>query len=297
MSTPVNTPELGLIEGFYGRPWTWAERAETVAFLGPRGYGFYLYAPKADPYLRRRWREPHPADTATALAGLADRVRAAGVRFGVGLSPFEAWLDFGDAAKRRAHRQARVPRRHRRRGPRHPLRRHARRPARPRGAPGSRSSSWCAAARAPSRIIVCPSLLLRRSGSRPRLRPAARPSISSDWARCSIPRSRSSGRARKSCSRELSVGHLRDVTRCSAEAVPVGQLSGERRPAHVAVPAPARIHGGAAPRSGSTSPRTASTPRSSRRSARIPALTLVDVYRARRRLRVRRRVPRARRAR
>ena len=48
--------ELGIIEGFYGKPWTWAEREETIAFLAPHGYGFYLYAPKADPYLRRHWR-------------------------------------------------------------------------------------------------------------------------------------------------------------------------------------------------------------------------------------------------
>ena len=96
----MSTPELGLIEGFYGRPWSWQERAETVAWLGARGYRFYLYAPKADLYLRRRWREPHPPELAGPLSELASEVRAAGVRFGVGLSPFEAWLDFGDEARR-----------------------------------------------------------------------------------------------------------------------------------------------------------------------------------------------------
>jgi|SRR5688500_7882194 len=96
----MNPPELALIEGFYGRPWSWQERADTIAFLAPHGYHTYLYAPKADVWLRRRWREPHPADVAAELRALVTRVRAAGVRFGAGLSPFEIWLDFSADAKR-----------------------------------------------------------------------------------------------------------------------------------------------------------------------------------------------------
>lgn len=91
---------LGLIEGFYGRPWTWAARAETIAFLAPHGYGFYLYAPKADPFLRRRWRESHPDETLQALKDLATvECGERGVRFGVGLSPFEIYRGFDEAAK------------------------------------------------------------------------------------------------------------------------------------------------------------------------------------------------------
>jgi len=47
------TVELGIIEGYYGAPWSWAERAAQVDFLAPHGYGFFTYAPKADPFLRR----------------------------------------------------------------------------------------------------------------------------------------------------------------------------------------------------------------------------------------------------
>lgn len=95
----MHTPELALIEGFYGRPWSWQERADTVAFLGGHGFRAYFYAPKADVWLRRQWREPHPPEVAEPLAALAQRVRHAGVRFGVGLSPFEVWLDFGIDAR------------------------------------------------------------------------------------------------------------------------------------------------------------------------------------------------------
>jgi hypothetical protein len=91
--------ELGLIEGFFGRPWSWAERTEAVRFLGSRGYGFYLYAPKGDAWLRRRWREPHPDTEKAELLAFAAECRAADVRFGVGLSPFELHFGFDTAAK------------------------------------------------------------------------------------------------------------------------------------------------------------------------------------------------------
>ena len=90
--------ELGIVEGFYGRPWSWDERAATIAFLAPHGYGFYLYAPKVDAYLRRRWQQDHPREMADALAGLAGRCAELGVRFGVGVSPFEV-REFGAAER------------------------------------------------------------------------------------------------------------------------------------------------------------------------------------------------------
>lgn len=90
---------LGIIEGFYGTPWTWQARAETVAFLAPHGYGFYLYAPKSDAFLRARWQEDHPRETADHLRALAKSCRDAGVRFGVGLSPLEIYRDFGRTAR------------------------------------------------------------------------------------------------------------------------------------------------------------------------------------------------------
>ena len=90
---------LGIIEGFYGKPWSWDERAQTVAFLAPHGYRFYFYAPKADVFLRERWHEDHPRETAEQLHILAARCRDHGVRFGMGFSPFEVWRDFGGSTK------------------------------------------------------------------------------------------------------------------------------------------------------------------------------------------------------
>lgn len=93
------TPELGIIEGFYGKPWTWAEREETAACLAPHGYRFYHFAPKADLFLRRRWQEQHPADDAAGLASLSRKCRSLGMRFGVGLSPYEIYLDFNEGVR------------------------------------------------------------------------------------------------------------------------------------------------------------------------------------------------------
>ena len=95
----MTTPELGLIEGFYGRPWTWAERRAVMERLSSHGFGFHTYAPKGDAFLRRRWREPHPDAEAQAMRDFAAACRARGVRFGVGLSPYEVYLDFDPGAR------------------------------------------------------------------------------------------------------------------------------------------------------------------------------------------------------
>ena len=93
------TPPLGTIEGFFGRPYSWAERTALMRLLAAHGYGFYLYAPKADAFLRRRWREPHPQAEIAALAAFAAACREAGVAFGVGLTPFELHFDVTAEAK------------------------------------------------------------------------------------------------------------------------------------------------------------------------------------------------------
>jgi hyaluronoglucosaminidase len=92
-------PPLGLIEGYYGRPWSWSERTWVAGFLASHGYDFFLYAPKADAYLRRRWREPHPEPEALALAAFGAHCAELGLAFGVGLSPFEIYRAFDAEAK------------------------------------------------------------------------------------------------------------------------------------------------------------------------------------------------------
>lgn len=93
------TAPLGTIEGYYGTPWSWEDRAHVVSFLAAHDFRFYIYAPKADRFLRKRWREEHPPEVSEKLAALAARCRSLDVRFGVGLSPFEIYRNFDDTAQ------------------------------------------------------------------------------------------------------------------------------------------------------------------------------------------------------
>jgi hyaluronoglucosaminidase len=89
----------GVIEGFFGKEWGWPARQSGIDFLRDHGYGLYVYAPKADAYLRRRWREPLPIETLEQLWALGSRCRERGVDFGIGLTPFEIYLDYDDRAR------------------------------------------------------------------------------------------------------------------------------------------------------------------------------------------------------
>lgn len=96
----MNNPfSYGVIEGFYGKSWSWSIREAYAAFLKSHGFGFYIYAPKDDAYLRKKWREPWPEDAMQHLKSLADVYARSGVSWGVGLSPFEIYLNFDGDAK------------------------------------------------------------------------------------------------------------------------------------------------------------------------------------------------------
>ena len=63
----------GIIEGFYGEPWSWAEREAVCSELAAAGMDTYVYAPKDDPLHRSRWREPYGDEFLESLAGLVER--------------------------------------------------------------------------------------------------------------------------------------------------------------------------------------------------------------------------------
>src|SRR5690242_3003229 len=92
----------GMIEGFYGPPWSWEARAEVMRFGRERGPQEYFYAPKDDPLHRARWRDLYPTEVLDALAGLvAEETLRVGYAIGPGLS-----MDFGSAADRESlHRK------------------------------------------------------------------------------------------------------------------------------------------------------------------------------------------------
>ena len=67
----------GVIEGFYGKPWTRAERFELFDWMAAWGLNTYVYAPKDDLHHRALWREPYSAADAGELTrwGSLPRIR------------------------------------------------------------------------------------------------------------------------------------------------------------------------------------------------------------------------------
>ena len=92
-------PLRGTIEGFYGQPWTQAERLDQMDFYGDVKANTYIYAPKDDPYHRDRWRDPYPADKLAELGQLVARATANHVQFTFAASPGQS-ICFSSATDR-----------------------------------------------------------------------------------------------------------------------------------------------------------------------------------------------------
>ena len=73
--TPVS-PALfavrGVIEGFYGNPWTHEQRLDLIEFMAARGMDTFVYAPKDDPLVRREWRSPYRGEDLDRLTELVE---------------------------------------------------------------------------------------------------------------------------------------------------------------------------------------------------------------------------------
>jgi len=54
----VGFANRGVIEGFYGPPWSHQDRLDMIRFMGRVGMNMYFYGPKDDPFHREKWREP-----------------------------------------------------------------------------------------------------------------------------------------------------------------------------------------------------------------------------------------------
>jgi hyaluronoglucosaminidase len=77
----------GIIEGFYGEPWSHDERRAALRLAGRLRLNSYVYAPKDDPWHRERWRELYPEAELERLAELARDGSAHGVDVVVAIHP------------------------------------------------------------------------------------------------------------------------------------------------------------------------------------------------------------------
>ncbi len=77
----------GVVEGFYGRPWTQTQRLDLIEFIAARGMNTFVYAPKDDPLVRRAWRTQYSGTELERLAELGQACRANDIELVYCLSP------------------------------------------------------------------------------------------------------------------------------------------------------------------------------------------------------------------
>ncbi|XP_058813212.1 protein O-GlcNAcase [Topomyia yanbarensis] len=96
MKQPVNTGcdgerkdgfICGVVEGFYGRPWTTEQRKDLFRKLKQWGMDSYVYAPKDDYKHRAYWRELYTVEEADHLTGLISAAHEQNIHFYYALSP------------------------------------------------------------------------------------------------------------------------------------------------------------------------------------------------------------------
>uniref|UniRef100_A0A672QW85 protein O-GlcNAcase n=1 Tax=Sinocyclocheilus grahami TaxID=75366 RepID=A0A672QW85_SINGR len=77
----------GVVEGFYGRPWTMEQRKELFRRQQKWGLNTYLYAPKDDYKHRMFWREMYSVEEADQLTTLISAAEEHGIEFIYAISP------------------------------------------------------------------------------------------------------------------------------------------------------------------------------------------------------------------
>lgn len=69
----VSAPDIavrGVIEGFYGKPWSMEQRRRILSLIAKYGMNAYFYGPKDDPFHRDRWKELYGENDAATLREL-----------------------------------------------------------------------------------------------------------------------------------------------------------------------------------------------------------------------------------
>lgn len=96
---------IHLLEGFFGRTWPWQTRRDVLPLLRDAGFQSYIYAPKDDAILRRDWQQDWPADQAEQLQTMREACSVHQMQFGIGLSPFEIYRQFGNGVREQLARK------------------------------------------------------------------------------------------------------------------------------------------------------------------------------------------------
>lgn len=77
----------GVIEGFYGQPWSFSQRRLIIQWMKRSNLNSYIYAPKFDKYHRVNWEKPYPKQIETQFSRLIQESKQSGIIFTFALSP------------------------------------------------------------------------------------------------------------------------------------------------------------------------------------------------------------------
>jgi hyaluronoglucosaminidase len=91
----------GVLEGFYGPPWSHAERLDMVDFLADHDFNLFVLAPKDEASQRWDWRSELSEADQRNIRSIVDRARAQGVEIMCCVSPGLS-IRYSDEADRRA---------------------------------------------------------------------------------------------------------------------------------------------------------------------------------------------------
>ena len=80
----------GIIEGYYGEPWTYENRLDMINFMSKHRLNTYMYAPKCDSYHRDKWYMPYPEEEINKFKTLANLMKEKYIDFYYCISPGHA---------------------------------------------------------------------------------------------------------------------------------------------------------------------------------------------------------------
>lgn len=80
-------PMRGIVEGFYGEPWSLEDRLDMIDFCAAHGFNAYIYAPKDDPYHREKWRKSYPKSKLKEIQQLVEKSKEKNIEFIFAISP------------------------------------------------------------------------------------------------------------------------------------------------------------------------------------------------------------------
>ncbi len=84
-----SVPQRGLVEGYYGNPYSEADRLGLFELFGRQKMNVYIYGPKDDAYHKSKWREEYPAELGNKIKEYVNVAKANKIEFMWAIHPGE----------------------------------------------------------------------------------------------------------------------------------------------------------------------------------------------------------------